>query len=476
MTTGNPAIETTKSTSTVTWQSVTRFFKAVSSVNTAIALLTVLLVLSILGTFFPERDIFHSPPWQVCLVMLAVSLVVVSLQKRRLRVQNLGFLLSHLGVVVILIGGAFYSFYGAKGMVYIPQGEETRVLMEKSGARKILPFSIALRDFRVEHYPPRLLTWLPASRKDSVIKVERKPKGKIEGTPYRYQVLDVLPHGRIEASVSNQSEEPNHPAVRLEVKVFGGKAAGWLFAKGANEFSGGPISVTYEWYQNQKDADRALDQPSPLRFKPASYQSEGPLAHSYFVRLIDGENIMRKLLVYKDGNLVHSGGLKILERYQIDEGVLEIFVQQYYSDARLREIAVADRGGDPAIRVRIEGPEGREEKWLSASDTQPVSFQQGGLVMAYRTLAQEIRSYESDVEVLDGKKVRASKTIRVNDPMAYQGYRIYQASYDERNLAWSGLLVVKDPGLSVVYIGFGLILVGIIFMFYVKPFLMGRPL
>ncbi|MBN2361197.1 MAG: cytochrome c biogenesis protein ResB [Deltaproteobacteria bacterium] len=39
------------------------------------------------------------------------------------------------------------------------------------------------------------------------------------------------------------------------------------------------------------------------------------------------------------------------------------------------------------------------------------------------------KDYESDLVVLDGEREVASKTIRVNDPLDYRGYKLYQSSY-----------------------------------------------
>ena len=66
------------------------------------------------------------------------------------------------------------------------------------------------------------------------------------------------------------------------------------------------------------------------------------------------------------------------------------------------------------------------------------------------------------------------KDIRVNFPLKFGGYTFFQQDYDSKHLKWSGLQVVKDPGVPLVYIGFILLISGLIMIFYVNPLIKGR--
>jgi cytochrome c biogenesis protein ResB len=65
-----------------------------------------------------------------------------------------------------------------------------------------------------------------------------------------------------------------------------------------------------------------------------------------------------------------------------------------------------------------------------------------------------IKNFISNVTIIDNKKEISSKAIKVNHPLVYQGYKIYQANYDSKNLSWSGFLIKKDPGVKVVFTGY----------------------
>jgi cytochrome c biogenesis protein ResB len=85
-----------------------------------------------------------------------------------------------------------------------------------------------------------------------------------------------------------------------------------------------------------------------------------------------------------------------------------------------------------------------------------------------------ISNYLSEVLITykDGRNEKYN--IKVNSPLKIKGYYIYQASYDPETLKYSGLKIVKDPGLYVVYTGFGFLTSGIIFYFFINPVLIKR--
>jgi hypothetical protein len=86
--------------------------------------------------------------------------------------------------------------------------------------------------------------------------------------------------------------------------------------------------------------------------------------------------------------------------------------------------------------------------------------------------------YESYVKVKDAKTGEEfSRKIWMNNPMTYHGYRLSQASFDapkgEGETYRSTLQVLKDPGWFFKWTGSLLIVLGIITMFYLKPYFKG---
>lgn len=80
-----------------------------------------------------------------------------------------------------------------------------------------------------------------------------------------------------------------------------------------------------------------------------------------------------------------------------------------------------------------------------------------------------VKNYKSKITVLEQGRAALEKTIEVNRPLKYKGYTLYQASYDRDEFKWSGLDVVKDPGVPFVFAGFILLNAGVMLSFYFRP-------
>jgi cytochrome c biogenesis protein ResB len=95
------------------------------------------------------------------------------------------------------------------------------------------------------------------------------------------------------------------------------------------------------------------------------------------------------------------------------------------------------------------------------------------LFLVFENKHGEPKAYRSKVSVLEDNQVVKQATIAVNAPFSYGGYEFYQADYHKENLKYSGLRVVRDPGLGVVYAGMIMAALGVCFVFYVRPLLAG---
>jgi cytochrome c biogenesis protein ResB len=86
-------------------------------------------------------------------------------------------------------------------------------------------------------------------------------------------------------------------------------------------------------------------------------------------------------------------------------------------------------------------------------------------------------SYESDVSLHDdAESVTIEKTISMNKPLDYKGWRIFQASYilDPELGEASVFSIAKNPGIPFIYTGSLVILLGVILLFYFHPFFSGK--
>lgn len=126
-----------------------------------IILLLVAAVLPVAGDRSVEA-LYYSPVMILLLALLAGSCVWCCWRKRR-GWRLAGFLLSHLGIVVVLAGGMLGFLFGMRTMLRMPVNFEQRIdtLMIDAERREPLGFDIAARDFKVDFYPPTYMRWHP---------------------------------------------------------------------------------------------------------------------------------------------------------------------------------------------------------------------------------------------------------------------------------------------------------------------------
>lgn len=120
---------------------------ALSSPLLAVATLAGLFLLTLLGTFhmqdaglhaavekyFSSFLVWQDMPWsmpelplpgaQALLVLLAVNLVIGGLIRMRWRWRNAGVIVTHLGILVLLVSGLITSWLGDSGMLMVWEGE-----------------------------------------------------------------------------------------------------------------------------------------------------------------------------------------------------------------------------------------------------------------------------------------------------------------------------------------------------------------
>lgn len=156
-------------------------------------------------------------------------------------------------------------------------------------------------------------------------------------------------------------------------------------------------------------------------------------------------------------------------------------VPDFMIDMTTREVTSrSDELRNPAILVAVSGLGGATERWLfarypdfnmppkGASNALAIPFDMGYEVTVTPGRQAPIKSFQSTLRILKDQTLQCEKTIEVNAPLAYGGYTFYQSGYDEHDLTWTSLQVVRDPGVRVVYLGFALMTIGLLITTYVR--------
>jgi cytochrome c biogenesis protein ResB len=153
----------------------------------------------------------------------------------------------------------------------------------------------------------------------------------------------------------------------------------------------------------------------------------------------------------------NAGSIKIVKSYEnlkigMDEGKTT-----YFEDP--------SPGSNPALEVQITSPSGQTSTQHVFERFPGHSHGQDKFLLSYHRV---IRDYISELQIIENNKVVAEKDIEVNHPLRFGGYHFYQSSYDDKAEQYTVLQVVSDTGLYVVYAGYWMLCIGVIWHMWLR--------
>lgn len=465
------------------------------------AALGLLAILSIAGAFLgPARSkaLFNSVPLAVFWFLLAALLVVGVLAFQRLR-RSPGLLVMHLGSVLVLGGAMWGSDAGHEaaarllgeskipsGYMLICRGETTDLVFADTNnfdpgkAIGQLPFSLNLADFQIEYYPVPQNAWnlwvvVPcptcveqgnASGETMEARVNWAINEEVEipSTKGRLTVLQYLPSAR-----------PVYGKTEPALEITGG--------------AGGTVTLPPEVGKQATLTDLGVRVQIVQVFSNLRVQGMGKA-----IEIVDAgglpENPALKVEVqWPDGKKEYR---YVMARFPMHGDPLKGIHLKY----RWPEVVGAEadpHSESPAMEVLLRG-EGQENRaWLipgGPGEDARISLAPllgsaegpgAGHKQAEREAAGpelhlappvgEVKSYQSDLAVLDKGRIVQRQIVEVNHPLHYGGYHLYQHSFDKMEGAYTVLSVASDSGLWAVYAGFILLVVGVFWQFWAEAVL-----
>ncbi|MBI2922884.1 MAG: cytochrome c biogenesis protein ResB [Planctomycetes bacterium] len=250
---------------------------------------------------------------------------------------------------------------------------------------------------------------------------------------------------------SSRSPEPRNPAVRVSIQPAGGPAVeDYLFANnpGYGDADGttiGDLQLRYRYEPGRKPADRDV--------------------------VVVGAT--EEVLDFRHGVLKERGALPAKRTDKIARGVNATVVRM---SACAEEVHVpvtrSRKWRNPVAEIEMRASGKVEKKFLKAG--MPLDLGDGRNSLVFQPKPDDVKSYRSQVSVIFEGEPVSKETISVNHPLSFGGYRFYQSSFRREDPSYSGILVVKDPGLPLAYAGFVMICLGAIGRFYLQPWLQKR--
>ncbi len=270
----------------------------------------------------------------------------------------------------------------------------------------------------------------------------------LEAAGLQVQVLEYLSDFSYDAKAKkaiSRTDTPNNPAlnVRITDVKTGQESLTWLFAKmpnfGHDDAAEGPQLV--------------------YAYTPA----QGPPAREM---LVVAEK--RELWLVEHG--VVQNRVPIEEWRSLCAGlpVVGLQLHQAATIAPMPATRSEDWVNPMADIVLTDGGQTKELR-LSATHGQPVALADKRTFLAFEVRTDDPKAFRSHLTVIEDGRPVAEKTIVVNDPLSHRGYMFYQSNFRKDDPSYSGIQVVRDPGLGVVFAGFVMMALGVVFVYYIRP-------
>jgi hypothetical protein len=453
-----------------------RIFEFFASLELAVfVILTLALVLAVgtvyeskYGAAVASREVYRSLPMQLLLWIFMVNVAAAALSRIPWKRHHIGFLVTHLGIIIILLGSWVTQRAGVDGNLVLAPGEsgrharidENMLYIFRADPGKSYDLVLGERldfDLRRPLKEPRTFSFTEGEEKKEVKVLRYFPKAA------REVMADVVPDGK------------GMPA--LKFRLLGSRASfeDWLFL------------------QADTGATREVG-PAIFRFQRERPDLKTKPERATVVLWLDG-NGTPKLAVARAGQPFEEKG-RIQTGKEIGLGWMDFrFLPEEYHPSALpradyKQIDRAAPGA--AVLEALELGFGGQTLWLELGSAGQIPVGDALYYLQYTKRQVDLgfdvkltdfrigyyegttrpKSYESQVEVTG-----ASHVISMNEPLRHGGYRLYQASYEadeDGTPRYSVLSVNLDPGRFAKYFGCFMMVLGIVSMFYFKPVYSGK--
>jgi hypothetical protein len=425
------------------------------------------------GTPAVQREIYQTPWFAALLGLLGVNVFSVMVSRYPWTKHHVGFLIAHVGILTLLVGSLVSIYRGLDSNMAVYEGETSdRVELHDRTLQVALPGQSVRGSFPVlfEKRPPH-----PG----------REQRFRVPGSDVVLVAEEYQPHVAVSEAFAPAASGP--PALHFLLQAPMATEDGWLVPDDPDHgrIDLGMVSFAFHAATDEADARRLLAQPEGAN-------------HLSFVVVPGG----RLLYAASDpSGALQTGEVVPGQPVRTGWPALGVTVDRFLPAAESERTVspqkppAKEEKRRPAVRVHLEGPQGRSEsEWLLWGEQRRVRFGDGLASLGYRSSeailpfrvtllkfsdesypgSRMAATYESTVRVDDPETGSFETLISMNHPLHHRGYIFFQSSFVEGRPMMSIFSVARAPGLPLVYLGTAMIGTGIVWMFYLKPYLAKR--
>ncbi len=448
-----------------------KIIKALASLKLAVVVIILIGVVTAWGTIveaqydaLAAKKLVYDSIWMWApMILLVVSLTSVMVDRWPWQKRHTGFVLAHIGIIILLLGSLITQRWGIDGSISFGIGEKQKnIIVGETDLAVYSSFDGAqyakLFDQEVDFLKR------PAGAVPIVISI---PEGEIK-------IVESLPYAiREQKFVEADRESKAGAAIRFQMQNPNVNITEWMLQPskdGVETKDLGPAQVLLV-----SQFPRDFGGRNAILFKPVDDDRL-----EYNVHTASRPGIQRGFV--KPGESIKTGwmGLELRMLKYIPRAKEEVSYRALDKPTPMTSAAIK-------VAYRAPGKSEISHQWMGLnsllklfSDGQVyvVSYANRRIPLGFELTLKDFRigryqgtmraaSYESVVALPDA----AEQLISMNEPMKHAGFTFYQASFESdpsgRPVA-SVLSVNRDPGRALKYFGSLLIVFGAIHLFYMK--------
>jgi hypothetical protein len=441
--------------------------KKFASIEIAVVVILLLGSLTAWGTFVEAahnsalaaaKIVYHSVWMYSTLGLLCVSLIAVMIDRWPWQEKHVGFVLAHIGILILLGGSLLTKYYGVDGSITLEYGKPARqVISSETDFTVYASLDGAsyrkLFDKEVDFFSHR-----PTAEKPLQISI---PGDQI-------QVVEYLPYAYRDEKIVESKSENVGAAVRFQLQNDRVNLTDWLLQPA-----------------DGRDVEKDLG-PAKVVLAAGEYKNSAG-KNALVLRPRGGDAMDYEIHTARTPGQVKKGTVKAGEQVETGWMGLVLRVLKYMPHAENKVSFVAGEKQTEmttaAVKVKFLG----RDQWLALNGMLKLFTNEAVYVVSYANRALDLgfdidlqkfnigrnpgtlkaASYESIVNVPN----LPNHVISMNEPLKYNGFTLYQASFqeDESGRPYASVLSVnRDPGRWVKYFGSFLIVLGSIHLFWFK--------
>ncbi|MEO0335651.1 MAG: cytochrome c biogenesis protein ResB [Pseudomonadota bacterium] len=450
---------------------LTKVFDFLSSIKLAVIVILGLAVVSAVGTIVEARYdaevaqklVYHSPWMLSVLGLLCVNLIAVMVDRWPWKRHHSGFVLAHIGIIIMLVGSVFTAKYGVDGSMSFDIGGSNRYVTVPEQEFGVYSSFSGDRVTEISKKTVDFFLSQPSSEDPFVVNV---------GTD-TIEVVDYFHYGIRKEDIIETELERSGPGIRFQLQNANVNLSEWLIKpikKQQESINLGPARVVLS------NGDYKYSSGNEIVLTP--HPEQRGLEYEIYTKSKGGKTASGFV---EAGSSLETGWMGLTFR-------LLRYLPRAERKVTYSESEYPNKLTHPAILLKFRN----EEHWVALNSVLRLYDENKMFIVTFGNRridlgfpmkltdfrvgkyqgTQRAATYESDVLVPEMGTINIS----MNEPLKHAGYTFYQASFesDEMGRPTKSILSVNyDPGRGLKYLGSALMVLGTILLFYFKKTLRG---